>query len=142
MENIFLLGGGILSLGAWGMASWVSLSPIQNEANLAENLDWVAPDENLVASYQRCSRDAEIRMLPFVEARNCSQSYLELKLSLLPDVGYTEFGSLPAVEQREIEKRGYSAFLSWKENDAGTGHSGLAYRVAPEPRSTEKPDNQ
>ncbi len=119
MENVLLLGGSLLSVGTWALASWMSFSPLQVETVLPETRQIVAPDKSLLDAYERCSRDAEIRLLSYVEARKCSLNYLELKVSLLPDVDLKEYESLSAVRRQEIDKRGYLAFLRWREHDSG-----------------------
>ena len=125
MENVFLLGGCILSVGAWGLAATVSFAPIKTGSVLAKDPHLVSPDENLLTSYELCSESAEFRVLSRAEAESCSEDYLKLKLSFLPGVELDQFRSLPAAEQWEIQQRAYFALLEWREREAHKAFSSL-----------------
>ena len=81
----------------------------------------VKPDPRLWAEYQACSASAAVRVLGAAEAQACAQSYLLLKLSLLPGVDLEMFRSLRLAERHRVQQEGYAAYLDWRARSEREG---------------------
>ena len=97
----------------------VSQAPTATSDSAVERHGRVGPDMDLLAAYERCSQDAAVRLLSLGEATQCSEIYLHLKLSFLPDKDVATFQSLPAEDRWQIQKRGYAALVAWRGRQTG-----------------------
>lgn len=118
MHKLFLFGLLSATVGAWTLAAAVPFAPLKGTEPGNQGAQLVDPDWKLLSSYETCSDAAAERLLSFSEATHCSEIYLHLKLSFLPDVEYEDFKSLPPEERWRIQQRGYAAFVAWKEHIA------------------------
>ncbi|SMX22517.1 hypothetical protein [Boseongicola aestuarii] len=115
MHNLGIAGLTSAAIGIWTLAAAVSYAPIGNTEERTNRQQIIAPDANLLSAYEDCSHAAEVRLLSLEEATRCSETFLLLKLSLLPEVDIAEFKSLPPQERWEIQRRGYAALVAWRQ---------------------------
>ena len=115
MHNLVIAGLTSAAVGMWTLAAAVSYAPIGDAEERTDRPHVMAPDVNLLAAYEDCSHAAEVRLLSLEEATRCSETYLLLKLSFLPEIDIAEFKSLPPQERWEIQQRGYAALVAWRE---------------------------
>ena len=115
MHNLVIAGLTSAAIGMWTLAAAVSYAPIGDAEERTDRPHITTPDVNLLAAYEDCSHAAEVRLLSLEEATRCSETYLLLKLSFLPEIDIAEFKSLPPQERWEIQQRGYAALVAWRE---------------------------
>ena len=115
MHNLVIAGLTSAAIGMWTLAAAVSYAPIGDAEERADRPHVMAPDVNLLAAYEDCSHAAEVRLLSLEEATRCSETYLLLKLSFLPEIDIAVFKSLPPQKRWEIQQRGYAALVAWRE---------------------------
>lgn len=115
MQNILIAGGSFAAIGLWTLAATISFAPLENSEPERGPSDVSAPNKKLLAAYMECSKAAEGGILSRTKAKDCSETYLLLKLSFLPDVKFEEFRSLAPRERWKIQQRGYAALRDWKE---------------------------
>ena len=116
MKSSALLGILGIAAGSWVLATAMSFAPLEVGQTEMDEIRHLLPDPELLATYQSCSRSAEDRVLSPAEARHCSEIYLRLKLSFLPNVNPDVFQSLSVKERWEIQQRGYDALRAWRES--------------------------
>ena len=78
----------------------------------------IAPDPAALKAYEACERVARARMLGASEARRCSESYLDLKLSFLPGVTRADYRRMDVAEAAAANLEGYLAFSDWRRRNA------------------------
>ncbi len=73
----------------------------------------LGPDPADLGLHLQCSEAAERRVLSFDEAAACSQAFLRIKLSFVPDVGIDRFQALPTEERAAINLVAYQRYRAW-----------------------------
>lgn len=71
----------------------------------------------LYVEYVRCSSQAVAQMLSAIESRDCSNIFMRLKLTFLPDFDFEKFKALPPRSRAEINRKGYAAYRDWLTNN-------------------------
>lgn len=97
------------------VAATSALAPLDNKPEMQTVRDPVQPDPELLAEYRVCSDLAEEYVLSADYARHCSNVYLALKLSFLPDVDLAVYSELSMEERLTAQKSGYAAYRQWTE---------------------------
>ena len=118
MHNLVIAGLTSAAIAMWTLAAAVSFTPIGNTEERTDRPHIIAPDANLLSAYKDCSHAAEVRLLSLEEATRCSEAYLLLKLSFLPELDIAEFKVLPPQERWEIQQRGYAALVAWRQEQS------------------------
>jgi hypothetical protein len=72
----------------------------------------------LIASYFLCSEAAEVRVLDRAKVEACATIYTEVKLGFLTDIEMVEYQSMNAVERADANRRGYTAYVAWRVENA------------------------
>ena len=73
----------------------------------------------LIAAYFLCSEAAEVRVLERSEVAACVETYNEVKLSFIPNIGMAQFAAMDASRRAEVNLQGYAAYSQWRSENAG-----------------------
>ncbi len=71
----------------------------------------------LIASYFMCSEASEVRVLDYSEMERCTSTYLQVKLSFVPDFHVDDYYSATAAERAALNQHGYAGFLAWRASN-------------------------
>lgn len=70
----------------------------------------------LIALHFACSDVATVRPLSLPEATACNRVYTEVKLAFVDGIEFEDYNALPQADKLAINKAGYRADYSWKQD--------------------------
>jgi hypothetical protein len=77
-----------------------------------------APPPADLDAYLECEAIASHRLLPPNIAAICSQAFMRVKLSFLPNTDQMAYSKLAPKERAQTNARGYAAYLKWRDDNA------------------------
>ncbi len=118
MKLALLLSPPAITVAIWTAVEVQSVHSSSNAAPIpSHNSVLDAPNPALLTRYLKCSAEAERRVLSAAEANECGESYLELKLSFLPEVGPSEFQAMNVEQKVLANRQGYEALRTWHQEN-------------------------